>query len=109
MNDSINPEILKPEVQDFIHEHLKTDLQKLILKGSPFPTITIQELAIQIEGKNKSEKKLPTWFKTKGILFPPKLNLEQASSEITAKYKASLISSGNLIDLTGGFGIDDFA
>nr|MBC7613651.1 hypothetical protein [Pseudopedobacter sp.] len=105
----MNPELLKPEVQDFIQEHLKTDLQKLILKGSPFPTITIQELAIQIEGKNKSEKKLPTWFKSKGILFPPKLNIEQASSELTAKYKASLINKGQLIDLTGGFGIDGFA
>ncbi|MBU2045579.1 MAG: class I SAM-dependent methyltransferase, partial [Bacteroidetes bacterium] len=109
MNDSINPEILKPAVQEFLHEHLKDDLQKLILKGSPFPNITVQELAIQIEGKNKSEKKLPTWFKSKGILFPPKLNLEQASSELTAKYKASLINKGRLIDLTGGFGIDDFA
>jgi precorrin-6B methylase 2 len=109
MNELLNPEILKPEVQDFIHAHLKVDLQKLILKGSPFDNISMQELAIQIEGKNKSEKKLPSWYKTKGILFPPKLNLEQASSEITAKYKASLIVKGVLIDLTGGFGIDDFA
>ena len=100
--------ILTKEVQDFIQKNLKTDLQKLILKGSPFPEISIQNLAIQIEGKNKSEKKLPTWYKTEEIIFPAKLNLEQASSEITAIYKSKLIKEGDLIDLTGGFGVDDY-
>lgn len=108
MNKLIQEQILSPEVQDFIHQNLKTDVQKLILKGSPFPNIPIQELAKQIEGKNKSAKKLPTWYQTKDVLFPPKLNLEQASSELTAQYKTSLINEGTLIDLTGGFGIDDF-
>ena len=60
-------------------------------------------------GRIKSEKKLPTWFKTKGILFPPQLNLEQSSSEITAQYKKSLLKKGTLIDLTGGFGVDVMA
>ncbi|MFC5284767.1 THUMP-like domain-containing protein [Pedobacter alpinus] len=96
------------KVQDFIQKNLKTDLHKLILKGSPFEGITIQEIATQIEGKNKTEKKLPTWYKTKSIIFPPKLNLEQSSSEITAAYKAQLINNGPLLDLTGGFGVDDY-
>jgi precorrin-6B methylase 2 len=109
MSNFINPKILAPEVQDFITKNLKTDLQKLILKGLPFDGITIQEIAIQIVGKNKSEKKLPNWFKTEGILFPPQLNLEQSSSEITAQYKRSLLKKGTLIDLTGGFGVDVIA
>jgi hypothetical protein len=104
-----NPELLKPKVQDFIKKNLKTDLTKLILKGSPLPNISIQEIAIQIDGKNRIEKKLPTWFKTEGVLFPPKINLEQSSSEITANYKAQIINKGDLIDLTGGFGVDDMA
>ncbi|MBC7556191.1 MAG: hypothetical protein H7195_04440 [Chryseobacterium sp.] len=104
-----NPELLNPKVQDFINKNLKTDLTKIILKGSPLPNISVQEIAIQIDGKNRTEKKLPTWFKTNGILFPPKLNLEQSSSEITANYKAKLITKGDLIDLTGGFGVDDMA
>jgi precorrin-6B methylase 2 len=108
MNESSLPEILNPEIQDFIQKNLKTDLQKLILKGTPFPKISIQELATQIEGKNRIEKKLPTWFSTSGIIFPLKLNLEQASSEIAAKYKATLIGKGDLLDLTGGFGVDDY-
>ncbi|OAQ39725.1 hypothetical protein A5893_09070 [Pedobacter psychrophilus] len=104
-----NPELLNPKVQDFIQKNLKTDLTKIILKGSPLLNISIQEIAIQIDGKNRIEKKLPTWFKTDGILFPPKVNLEQSSSEITATYKTKLINNGDLIDLTGGFGVDDMA
>jgi precorrin-6B methylase 2 len=104
----LSEKLTRKEVQDFINKNLKTDVSKLILKGSPFPELSVKTIATQIEGKNKSEKKLPTWFKTNGIIYPAKLNLEQSSSEITAQYKASLINNGSLVDLTGGFGIDDY-
>ncbi len=100
--------LISKEVQDFITNNLKTDLSKLILKGSPFADLDIKKIAIQIESKNKAIKKLSTWYKTNGIIYPPKLNLEQASSEVTANYKASLINNGSLIDLTGGFGSDAY-
>lgn len=100
--------LVSKEVQDFITKNLKTDLSKLILKGSPFADIDIKTIATQIDSKNKAIKKLPTWYKTHGIIYPPKLNLEQASSEVTANYKASLVGSGSLIDLTGGFGSDAY-
>ena len=57
---------------------------------------------------DKSKDKLPTWFEVKNIYFPPKISIEQTSSEQTAKYKSELISGKNLIDLTGGFGVDDY-
>ena len=107
MSDFIE-RITKPAIQDFINKNLSSDLQKLILKGSPFKEVSIQEIATQIEGRKKIEKKLPTWFKTDGLIYPPKLNLEQSSSEITANYKTTLIGDGALIDLTGGFGIDAY-
>lgn len=102
----MNANILKSEVQKFIKANLKNDLTKLILKGSPFDSVSIQEIAQQIEGTNKSEKKLATWFETEHIIFPKKLNLEQTSSEITAQYKADLIHGNSIIDLTGGYGVD---
>lgn len=105
----MNITILHTKVQQFITENLKTDLTKLILKGSPFPDVSIQELANQITAKKKSEYKLPTWFKCKNIYYPPKLSIEQTSSEITANYKATIISGESLIDITGGFGVDAFA
>ncbi len=96
------------EVIQFIEDNLNTSIPKLILKGSPFETINIQYLVDQIIGRNKAKKKLPTWFKNKNIIYPPKLNLEQTSSEITAHHKSQFISGKYLIDLTGGFGVDDF-
>ena len=103
----MNKALLKPEIQEFIRKNLKSDLTALVLKGSPFPEVTPAEIAMQIAGLKTAEKKFPSYFKTWEILYPPKLNLEQTSSEITARYKASLVQGQKLIDLTGGFGIDD--
>ncbi|NIJ44222.1 16S rRNA G966 N2-methylase RsmD [Wenyingzhuangia heitensis] len=102
----MNPSILLPEVQDFINQNLKTDITKLVLKGSPFPSISTIEIIEQIEAKKKCEKKLPTWFLTKDIYYPNKLNIEQTSSEATANYKSNLIKGDSIIDITGGYGID---
>jgi len=105
----LNEQILNTEIQNFISKNLHEDPVKLILKGSSFFDVTIQEIVEQIEAKNKCKKKLPFWFQTKNIYYPNKLNIEQTSSEITAKYKASLISGDSIIDITGGFGVDCFA
>lgn len=104
----MNSEILNNTVQLFINAHLKANGADIILKGIPFKTITATAIIEQIEAKKRCEKKLPTWFNTKGIYYPNKLNIEQTSSEITAKYKAQLLSGKTLIDLTGGFGVDSY-
>ncbi len=104
----MNNNLLHPEVQAFISTHLNEDPHKILLKGSPFDGITSQELVTQIVAKKKSQKKLPTWFHTPKILFPPPLSIEQTSSEITAQYKANLVEGEVLIDLTGGFGVDSY-
>jgi 16S rRNA G966 N2-methylase RsmD len=95
-------------VQSFLEEHLDSDLHRLILNGSPFENISVQELAEQIQSRRKCRLKLPLWWKTPGIIFSPSLNIEQSSSEKAAEYKASLVSGHSLIDLTGGFGVDSF-
>ncbi|SDR77672.1 class I SAM-dependent methyltransferase [Gramella sp. MAR_2010_147] len=104
----LNKAILDPEVSKFIRENRKKDLPGLILKGSPFQGVSIQEIAIQINGMRIAEKKLPEFYQNLDILYPPKLNLEQTSSEITAKYKASIIQGNTGIDLTGGLGVDSY-
>jgi 16S rRNA G966 N2-methylase RsmD len=104
----LNTTILSLEVQQFINANLNVDLQQLILKGSPFEKATIQEIANQIQAKQKTKAKLPTWFNTPTIYFPAKIAIEQTSSEITARYKASLFSGANFIDLTAGFGVDTY-
>ena len=102
----MNTAISHPDVQQFINDNLNADVSKLLFKGSPFDTVTIQELVIQIISKKKCEKKLPNWFQTENIYYPPKVNIEQTSSETTAAYKASMISGDSIIDITGGFGVD---
>jgi len=104
----LNPAILHPDVQQFISDHLNTDISKLLFKGSPFKSVSVQELATQIVSKKKCEKKLPTWFKTKNIYYPVKVHIEQTSSEVTAKYKSSIITGDSVIDITGGFGVDTY-
>lgn len=100
--------ILQKEVQDFINKHLYTNVQQLALKKNPFPKLDYKLLLNQIVSKGKAKDKLPTWFETEEIVYPEKISIEQTSSEKTAKYKANLVSGESLIDLTGGFGIDDY-
>lgn len=105
----MNKNILHPEVQSYINDNLKVNIEQFIFKGSPFKDISVQELANQVIAKQKSEKKLPTWFQTKNIYYPPKLSIEQTSSEITAEYKSKLVNGDSIIDITGGFGVDCYA
>lgn len=60
----------------------------------------------QVLSRKKIQKKLPTLFNCKEIIYPVSLSLEQSSSETTAKYKANLIKGKTFIDLTAGMGID---
>ena len=100
-------EILRPEIQKYIQDNLHEYLGRLLLKKSPFPEVSMQEIAQQIKGKQIAAKKFPFLLK-ENIIFPPHLNLEQASSESTAKEKAENLSGGTFLDLTCGFGIDAY-
>ncbi len=100
--------LLKQDVQDYIDENLNTNVVKLSLKKQYFENVDFTEIINQIVCKNKSKTKLPTWFKTKNIIYPSKISIEQTSSEITAQHKANLVSGKSMIDLTGGFGIDTY-
>ena len=104
----MNKAILNTKIQQFIDANLNSDIASLLLKGIVYKDIDSKEIIEQIEAKKRCEKKLPTWFNTAHIYYPNKLNIEQTSSEETAKYKASLVSGASLIDLTGGFGIDSY-
>lgn len=102
----MNRNILNTDIQLFIKNIKCTDISSLLLRKMIFPDISQQELVEQIEARNKCKTKLPLWYKTRGIYYPNKLNIEQTSSETTAQYKANIVSGKNIIDLTGGLGID---
>jgi hypothetical protein len=104
----LNPLLLNTESQEFISANLNSNIASLMLKGIAVNGLETVELIEQIESKKRSIKKLPTWFHQEHIYYPNKLNIEQTSSEITAEFKASLLTGSTLIDLTGGFGVDSF-
>ena len=101
--------------QAFIREHADDDVRQLALGRVP-ADVNLREALTQIEGRQLAARKLPLLAATDGILYPPRLSLEQCSSEATALYKRHLLeqlsivhcplSIVNFIDLTGGFGID---
>ena len=90
----------------FIQEHQKEDVCALALQASKYPLVDMSVAITQIAGLQTAKDKLPSWYATDGLLYPRHLSLEQCSSEMTARYKSSLLKGGSLIDLTGGFGID---
>ncbi len=100
--------ILNSDVQKFIDANIDQSIAKLALKKNPFPEIEWIQILNQIEAKTKAKNKLPYWFSTKNIIYPSKISVEQTSSEKTASFKSSIVSGENLIDLTGGFGVDDY-
>ncbi|WP_426474445.1 class I SAM-dependent methyltransferase [Chryseobacterium balustinum] len=100
-------ETLNSEIQEYINVNLNADLHSLLLKKSPFPDVSMQEIVQQIKGKLVAQKKFPFLLKD-GIIFPPQLNLEQSSSEKTALYKSEILKGNKFIDLTSGFGIDAY-
>lgn len=104
----MNTSILDKNIQEFITQNSGASITKLALQKNPFPEIDWILVLNQIEAKSKAKEKLPTWFNTENIIYPSKVSVEQTSSEKTAAYKASLISGESLIDLTGGFGVDDY-
>ena len=96
---------------EFITKNKDADVRTLALSKTP-DEIDLHFCLQQIEGLQVAEKKIPAWTKTAGILFPPRISLEQCSSEQTAQYKQQLVERflpmkrQKMVDLTGGFGID---
>ena len=101
-------DLLNIENQEFINNNLNSDIASLLLNQTLNTSVDKKVLIEQIEAKKKCEKKLPTWFNTENIYYPNKLNIEQTSSEITAKYKSEIVNGDSIIDITGGFGVDCF-
>ena len=92
---------------DYIRQHADEDVRQLALRGHKCPDVDLQYALEQIAGRQKARTKLPSWAAIDGIVYPPHLSMEQCSSEVTARYKASIAGEGALfVDLTAGFGVD---
>ncbi len=113
MTQGLAPESLffmNEATRRFILEHRMEDVRQLALKGGKGADIDMPMALQQIAGWQTARKKLPAWAEVEDIIYPPHLNMEQCSSEETAKYKAKLstlnFQLSTFADLTGGFGVD---
>ena len=101
---------MNDKTRNFIEQNLDADIRQLALKGCRDKDVDLDAAIRQIAGRQTARRKLPSWAALDGILYPPHLNMEQCSSEQTARYKARICSSHpspkTLVDLTGGFGVD---
>ena len=97
---------LTTETIRFIEENLRADVRSLALQAKKYPKVDMAIAVVQIAGRQIAEAKVPTWYRTEGLLYPKHLSMEQCSSEATAIYKAGLVEGETFADLTGGFGID---
>ena len=97
---------ISSETLQFIEANAHADVRTLALQATKYPHVDMTMAVVQIAGRQIAEAKVPSWYQTEGLLYPKHLSMEQCSSELTARYKASLVEGESFADLTGGFGID---
>ena len=101
---------------EFVKQFRQADPRKLALQASRYPDVDMPYALNQIQGWQTALRKLPSWAACDGVVYPPHLNMEQCSSEPTARYKQQVArrwaeripnaSRTSMTDLTGGFGVD---
>ena len=101
---------------EFVKQFRESDPRKLALQASRYPDVDMPYALNQIQGWQTALRKLPSWAACDGVVYPPHLNMEQCSSEATARYKQQVArrwaeripnaSRTSMTDLTGGFGVD---
>lgn len=111
---------INQETKDFIIRHANDDVRKVALSGKPAEGVDMQFALQQIAGRQTARTKLPSWYASGDVIFPPHISMEQCSSEQTAEYKAEVLlgilsnpfavyhdaKKCHFIDFTGGFGVD---
>jgi hypothetical protein len=107
--------LLSDDVQSFIKDHHSADPHQILLKHRSVSGLPVSVVVDQLIGRQKAKERFPTWHRQDTIVYPPALNIEQASSERAAcikveflQHKMGDLSSKTLVDLTGGFGVDSY-
>ena len=86
-------------------------VQNLALQRDKYKHLSDEEwrwFLQQVEGRERTADKLPTFAATEDWWYPVRLSCEQCSSELTARYKASLVSGEKMVDLSAGYGVDTY-
>lgn len=95
----------------FIEDNKDSDTTRLMLRRHhDLPSEHLRLAVLQIELKRKFKLKFPEFITDSHTLIPDRSVAEQASSEATSRYVASLIGEhAKIADLTAGLGINSLA
>ncbi|MBR1668399.1 MAG: SAM-dependent methyltransferase [Bacteroidaceae bacterium] len=95
-----------PLMRDFIQQHLDDDTAALLMAARKYPGIDVPFAVEQIEARRRLKNKLPEWCGNAELIMGGRVPAEQCSSEVTARYKRSIVGGRSLCDMTGGMGVD---
>ncbi len=103
------------------------DIEHLALQRNRYPDMSDADFRFmlqQIEGRQRTKQKLPSFARLQDWWYPVRLSLEQCSNEQTALYKCEILNNHPLLqsgrinddnrrelrvaDLTGGYGVDSY-
>lgn len=111
LTDMLN---ITPQLAEYISEHAADNPDRIHLAGKMIHGYPAGFVADQIEARQRYRKRFPQLCADPFTIFPPKLNLEQSSSEATAAFKTEFMKEvtgpvNRIIDLSAGFGVDALA
>ncbi|MCC6720657.1 MAG: hypothetical protein IT243_00530 [Bacteroidia bacterium] len=108
-NNTIINLLRNDEISKFIGLHINDDAKMLAFDAKKNKDIDLKSVASLISLYQKAKKKLPEHYNVKAALN--KKGFEQCTSEMVAIAKSKIINTANknIINITGGLGVDDWA
>ena len=100
--------MLSKESIEFIRNHASDDPVKLLLSSKKVPHSDMKLIVSAIEGRKKIAAKVPEWGERFDLCYPSSVSLEQCSSACTAEFKQYLFKQKDVLDITGGLGVDSY-
>lgn len=97
----------RTDASDLISANVKASAESILYGLKSLKSEEKRALLTLINIYRKAEEKLPEFIKSYPALTEKAY--EQSSSEVLAKYKASLVQGKIMYNLSGGIGIDDLA
>jgi len=100
--------MLSKESIEFIRNHASDDPVKLLLSSKKAPHSDMKLIVSTIEGRKKIAAKVPEWGDRFDLCYPSSVSLEQCSSACTAEFKQQFFKQKDVLDITGGLGVDSY-
>lgn len=99
------------DIRSSLQEWTQKDVDRILLKSDELQGLKANTLAVQWHSFKALKSKAPKYLESEGLMLPPKMFVEQCSSEASCLAKNELakeLGVKSIVDITGGLGIDAF-